>query len=55
VILLRFIFYLINKFILSAAAAEPIKKKKKKKNPVPKDFQPDFVPDPERWIPLRER
>lgn len=31
------------------------KKKKKKKNPAPKNFQPGFVPDPERWIPLRER
>jgi len=31
------------------------KKKKKKKNPTPKNFQPDYVPDPERWIPLRDR
>ncbi|CAK8688052.1 unnamed protein product [Clavelina lepadiformis] len=30
-------------------------KKKKKKNPVPKNFEPNFTPDPERWFPLRER
>merc|ERR1719427_1061911 len=30
------------------------KKKKKKKNPAPKHFQAEFVPDPERWVPLRE-
>lgn len=44
--------------IVSERTAEAIiktKKKKKKKNPTPKNFQPDFVPDPERWIARRER
>ena len=42
--------------IYSAPVVEIKKrKKKKKKNPVPKNFQADYVPDPERWIPLRER
>ena len=31
------------------------KRKKKKNNKLPKNFNPDVPPDPERWVPLRER
>jgi len=41
--------------VVSEKGEQALKKKKKKKNRAPKNFQPDFVPDPERWIPLRER
>jgi len=42
---------------VSERSGEVIKKKKKKKknNPKPKDFVEGYVPDPERWIPLRDR
>jgi len=42
-------------FSVTAEEATAKKKRKKKKNPVPKNFQPNFTPDPERWLPLRER
>ncbi|KAI7154540.1 signal recognition particle protein [Hortaea werneckii] len=38
--------------------AEDLKPKKRKKLPksrIPKDFDPDKKPDPERWLPLRDR
>jgi hypothetical protein len=31
------------------------KKKKKRKPRLPKNFDPSVTPDPERWLPLRER
>ena len=31
------------------------KRKKKRKNRLPKNFNPDVPPDPERWLPLKER
>ena len=31
------------------------KKKKKRKKRLPKNYDPSKVPDPERWLPLRER
>lgn len=31
------------------------KKKKKRKVILPKNYNPNVQPDPERWIPLRER
>ena len=38
----------------AVAAAKP-KKKKKRKPHLPKSFDPNVAPDPERWLPLRER
>ncbi len=41
-----------------AAAAEDVdkkKKKKKRKKRLPKEFDPKVDPDPERWLPRRER
>ena len=35
-------------------AAKP-KKKRKRKPRLPKNYDPNVAPDPERWIPLRER
>ena len=35
-------------------AAKP-KKKRKRKPRLPKNFDPSVAPDPERWLPLRER
>ncbi len=39
------------------AGEEPVKKKKKKRKNrhIPKNFNPDVDPDPERWLPRRER
>ena len=37
-----------------AAAGKP-KKKRKRKPRLPKNFDPSVAPDPERWVPLRER
>uniref|UniRef100_A0A8C6KID3 Signal recognition particle subunit SRP72 n=1 Tax=Nothobranchius furzeri TaxID=105023 RepID=A0A8C6KID3_NOTFU len=31
------------------------KKKKKKKGKLPKNYDPNVTPDPERWLPMRER
>ncbi|XP_019389778.1 PREDICTED: signal recognition particle subunit SRP72-like [Crocodylus porosus] len=31
------------------------KKKKKKKGKLPKNYDPKVTPDPERWLPMRER
>ncbi|XDV37751.1 hypothetical protein PO909_007307 [Leuciscus waleckii] len=31
------------------------KKKKKKKGKLPKNYEPNSSPDPERWLPMRER
>uniref|UniRef100_A0A8C6XSH8 Signal recognition particle subunit SRP72 n=1 Tax=Naja naja TaxID=35670 RepID=A0A8C6XSH8_NAJNA len=31
------------------------KKKKKKKGKLPKNYDPKMTPDPERWLPMRER
>ncbi|XP_045189095.2 signal recognition particle subunit SRP72-like [Mercenaria mercenaria] len=31
------------------------KKKKKKKTKLPKSYNPDVIPDPERWLPRKER
>ena len=31
------------------------KKKKKRKPRLPKNYDPSVTPDPERWLPLRER
>jgi signal recognition particle subunit SRP72 len=31
------------------------KKKKKKKKRLPKNYDPNVPPDPERWLPKRER
>lgn len=36
-------------------AAELKKKKKKRKKKLPKNYNPNVDPDPERWIPRRER
>lgn len=30
-------------------------KKRRRKSKLPKDYDPDKVPDPERWLPLRDR
>lgn len=40
-----------------AVAVEPMKHKKKKKRPprLPKNYEPGVPPDPERWLPRRER
>ncbi|XP_037531087.1 signal recognition particle subunit SRP72 [Nematolebias whitei] len=35
--------------------AELKKKKKKKKGKLPKNYDPKVTPDPERWLPMRER
>uniref|UniRef100_A0A3B3CQF9 Signal recognition particle subunit SRP72 n=1 Tax=Oryzias melastigma TaxID=30732 RepID=A0A3B3CQF9_ORYME len=35
--------------------AEVKKKKKKKKGKLPKNYDPKATPDPERWLPMRER
>lgn len=48
------VYYLCNFFSTNTLEIKK-RKKKKKKNPVPKDFKAGFVPDPERWTPLRER
>jgi signal recognition particle subunit SRP72 len=37
------------------AAAAPPKKKRVRKSRLPKDFDPSKPPDPERWLPLRDR
>lgn len=37
-----------------AVVAKP-KKKRKRKPRLPKNFDPSVAPDPERWLPLRER
>lgn len=38
------------------AAVDTTKKKKRKRKPrLPKNFDPGIKPDPERWLPLRER
>ncbi|NXU14918.1 SRP72 protein, partial [Pardalotus punctatus] len=34
---------------------EAKKKKKKKKGKLPKNYDPKVTPDPERWLPMRER
>uniref|UniRef100_A0AAY5L8Z4 Signal recognition particle subunit SRP72 n=1 Tax=Esox lucius TaxID=8010 RepID=A0AAY5L8Z4_ESOLU len=37
------------------AQGDEKKKKKKKKGKMPKNFDPTSKPDPERWLPMRER
>lgn len=38
------------------AAVDTTKKKKRKRKPrLPKNFDPNVKPDPERWLPIRER
>ncbi|KAK5153865.1 Signal recognition particle subunit SRP72 [Recurvomyces mirabilis] len=37
------------------ADSKPIKAKKPRKSRLPKDYDPNKQPDPERWLPLRDR
>ncbi|WAR22360.1 SRP72-like protein [Mya arenaria] len=39
----------------SAALIQKKKNKKKKKTKLPKNYNPDVAPDPERWLPRKER
>lgn len=39
----------------SGKAVKPKRKNKKRKGKLPKNYNPDKPPDPERWLPLRER
>ena len=41
--------------VKAAAASKTAKKKKKRKPKYPKHYDPASKPDPERWLPLRER
>jgi len=41
--------------VRSDATANKLKKKKKRKVRLPKNYDPTSKPDPERWLPLRER
>ena len=43
---------IINRKRAAASATKPAKKRKSK---LPKDYNPDKKPDPERWLPLRDR
>ncbi|EHA57026.1 hypothetical protein MCOR02_004388 [Pyricularia oryzae] len=38
-----------------AATQEPAKKQRRSRAKLPKDYDPDKQPDPERWLPLRDR
>lgn len=38
-----------------AAPAEKVKPTKKRKSKLPKDYEEGKVPDPERWLPLKDR
>lgn len=40
---------------VKAAEVVKTKKKKKRKPRLPKNYDPSVPPDPERWLPLRER
>jgi len=41
--------------IIAEVKPETEKKKKKKKKKLPKNFNPNIPPDPERWVPLKQR
>jgi len=34
---------------------EKKRRRKRKKGPLPKNYNPEVAPDPERWLPKRER
>jgi hypothetical protein len=42
-------------FRIAEVKPETEKKKKKKKKKLPKNFNPNIPPDPERWVPLKQR